>query len=495
MGDSVPAMVSRHAASLTAVWAAVGLLRLMTHEMWRDELQAWMIARGSDTPLQLISNLRYEGHPGLWAFCLFLVTRVTHSPVGMQLLNLAVGSATAFVLFRFAPFSRWVTVAIAFGYFVAYEYGTLSRSYGLGVLCIFCFCALFGSSHRRRLLMMGMALATLALTSIYGVIAAAGLAAGGLWDYWIHRPAPVPGRRRRTAAFAAVVAIGMVGTVYFVRQPADAGFDVSPRIVLDASVGLHTLGAVWRGLAPIPPPQRQFWNRDVLEPVPYVRALAGIALFAIALVVLRASPAALLAFAVGGTGLLAFSYLIYTGGIRHHGHYFLLLTAACWMAATATSPGSQSPWRPLLGSLAIIQLAIGTFASVVDFQFTFSGSRDAASYIRAHYPPDVPIVADPDLPGVPIAAWLDREVFFPQSDRSGGFVIWNKQRQSSDLGRAVAAADRLSTAAARDVLFVTNRAQPLPPPRFRHVGHFAGTIVPEETYDVYVLDANGALRH
>jgi hypothetical protein len=494
MGDSVSAS-SRYAFALTAVWAALGLLRLMTHEMWRDELQAWMIARGSETPLHLISNLRYEGHPGLWAFCLFLVSRITHSPVGMQLLNLAVGSAAAFVLFRFAPFRRWVIVSIAFGYFFAYEYGTLSRSYSLGVLCIVCFCALFGGSHRRRFLMMGVALAMLALTSIYGVIAAAGLAAGGLWDYWIHRPAPAPGRRRRAAAFAAVVAAGMVGTVYFVRQPADAGFDVTPRIELDASVGLHTLGAVWRGLVPIPPLNRQFWNRDVLEPIPLVRAAAGVALFAIVLVALRGSPAALLAFAVGGAGLLAFSYLIYTGGIRHHGHYFLLLTAACWMAATSMTRGTRPAWRPLLASLAVVQLAIGAFASAVDFRFTFSGSRDAASYIRAHYPPDVPIVADPDLPGVPIAAWLDRDVFFPQSDRSGGFVIWNNQRQPPDLGRAVAAADRLSTSAARDVLLVTTRAQPQPPPRFRHVAHFEGTIVREESYEIYVLDANGGVRH
>jgi hypothetical protein len=494
MGDSAPAELRRQALGLTAVWALLGLLRLMTHEMWRDELQAWTIARASETPLQLISNLRYEGHPGLWALCLFLVSRITDSPVGMQLFNLAVGSATAFLLFRFAPFRWWVTVSIAFGYFVAYEYGTLSRSYGLGMLCIFWFCAVYSGSHRRRLLMMGLALSMLALTSIYGVIAAAGLAAGALWDLWVHRPAPGPGRRRRTVTFAAVVALGMVVTVYFVRQPADAGFDITPRIRLDANVGLHTLGSVWRGLVPVPPLRRQFWNRDVLEPAPFVRAAAGIALFAAALSLLRGSRAALLAFTVGGTGLLAFSYLIYTGGIRHDGHHFLMLTATCWMAAANMSGTIRPAWGPLLGGLAILQFAIGTFASVMDFRFTFSGSRDTASYIRMHYPPDVPIVADPELPGVPIAAWLERDVFFPQSNRFGSFVVWNKQRLAPDLDRAVAAADRLSTGTGRDVLLLTTRAQQ-PPARFRHVGHFAGTIVPEETYEVYLLEAVSAAAH
>ena len=128
--------------SVTALWGALALVRLLSHEMWRDELQAWMIARGSETPAQLISNLRYEGHPGLWPFCLFLVSRFTDSPVGMQMLNLAVGTLTVAILVRWAPFPRWVTASIAFGYYFAYEYRNAQPELqprhvrGRGVLCV-----------------------------------------------------------------------------------------------------------------------------------------------------------------------------------------------------------------------------------------------------------------------------------------------------------------------------------------------------------------------
>ena len=488
MGDPRPAPSIRYSVLLTALWTALGLVRLLTHEMWRDELQAWMIARGSETPLQLISNMRYEGHPSLWAFSLFVVSSVTDSPIGMQLLNLAIGTATAFILFAFAPFPRWVTVSIAFGYFVAYEYGTLSRSYGLGILFIFAFCALFARARRGRALSLGITLGMLASTSVYGVLAAAGLGAGALWDGWIHRPGPGPGRRRRVAALAALAACGMLGTAYLVRQPPDAGFRIRPRTSIDPSVGLVAAGSVWRGLVPIPPPERQFWNRDVLERLPVVRAAAGIMMFATVLFAVRRSPAALLTFGVGGTGLLVFSYLIYEGGIRHHGHYFVLMTAGSWMGATTPRP-TLTGRGPLLAGLAVIQLATGAFASVMDVRLTFSGSRNAASYIRAHYPPDTPIVVDPELHGVPVAAWLERNVYFAQSERYGGFVVWNNRQQPPDLDRAVAAADRLSVAANRDVLLVTTH-QRVPPPRFRHVGHFEGAIVKEETYEVYLLRVN-----
>jgi hypothetical protein len=41
-------------------------IRLFRHAMWRDELQAFMLAKASRTPLEPFAKLQYEGHPGLW---------------------------------------------------------------------------------------------------------------------------------------------------------------------------------------------------------------------------------------------------------------------------------------------------------------------------------------------------------------------------------------------------------------------------------------------
>lgn len=485
MSEPRPHSSVTYTSCVTAIWIALGLVRLLTHEMWRDELQAWMIARGSETPLQLVSNLRYEGHPGLWPFCLFLVSRFTDSPVGMQLLNLAVGAAAVAILVRWAPFPRWVTASIAFGYYLAYEYGTLSRSYSLGVLCLVAFCALAGGRARHRTTLMAAALSLLALTSIYGVVVAAGLAAGVVWEAWSAQADAVQ-RRRRILRFAGIVAAGMIVTLFSIRQPADAGFTPTLRLEPNADRALHAMGSVWRGLAPVPPIGVTFWNRDILEPFPWTRAAAGVAMFAAALLVLRRHPSALLVFLAGAGGLFLFTYAVYQGGVRHHGHYFLLFMAACWIAAARTPQPHAGSWSGMLAMLAAVQLAVGCYASAIDLRATFSGSRDAAAYIRQHYPADIPIVVDPELPGVPVAAWLARDVFFAQSNRLGGFVLWNRQREAASLERAVAAADRLSGSARRDVLLVTTDPA-TPPARFQHVGHFEGEIVREETYEVYLL--------
>ncbi|MGH9370709.1 MAG: hypothetical protein ACRD15_04180, partial [Vicinamibacterales bacterium] len=228
---------------------------------------------------------------------------------------------------------------------------------------------------------------------------------------------------------------------------------------------------------------------------------------------------------------LLFTYLFYFGGARHHGHYFLGLVAACWIASATRSvsgipelaparlassaengldsansaraarlPGARWSWLGrvrragadythawrFLGLLAAVHILAGIYAGVLDIRVPFSGSRAAAAHIASHYPPDIPIVADPELPGVPLAALLHRDLYFAQSDRWGSFVIWNNRHQPSSLDRSVAAADRLAQELRRDVLLVLTYPE-IPPPRFEHVGHFPGAIMTAESYDVYLL--------
>ena len=81
-------------AGLTAVYALVLAFGLAHHEMWRDELQAWLLARDSAGPADLFANLKYEGHPALWHLLLMPLTRLTASPVAMQALHLVIASTT-----------------------------------------------------------------------------------------------------------------------------------------------------------------------------------------------------------------------------------------------------------------------------------------------------------------------------------------------------------------------------------------------------------------
>ena len=73
---------------LTGVFFAVASFTLLNHEMWRDELQAWLLARDSNGPFELFQNLKYERHPGLWHLLLMPLSRMFRSPEVMQWLHL-----------------------------------------------------------------------------------------------------------------------------------------------------------------------------------------------------------------------------------------------------------------------------------------------------------------------------------------------------------------------------------------------------------------------
>ena len=118
------------------VMAVIGGVSLAAHTMWFDELQAWNIARASHSLGDVFTNLRYEGHPPLWYLVLFPITRVTGDPRAMQVLEwLVLCAVYAVILFR-SPFTIWLRIALVAGYFVTFEYGVISRSYGLGMLLL-----------------------------------------------------------------------------------------------------------------------------------------------------------------------------------------------------------------------------------------------------------------------------------------------------------------------------------------------------------------------
>ena len=77
-----------YALGLAFLFLGVSAFTASHHEMWRDEIQAWLIARDSGSIFELFAHLKYEGHPGLWHLFLMPLTRITHSPVIMQVFHL-----------------------------------------------------------------------------------------------------------------------------------------------------------------------------------------------------------------------------------------------------------------------------------------------------------------------------------------------------------------------------------------------------------------------
>ena len=486
-----------------AAFCALGLILLLHHEMWQDEWQAWLIARDSPSLAALFRNLRYEGHPGLWHLGLFLVSRLTPSPSGMQVLHLLVATGAVYLFLTYAPFTRLEKLLFIFGYFPLYEYCAISRNYGLGILGLFAFCALYCAPPPRRYLLLALTLLLMCQTNVYAVMIAMALttvllmtavrdSAAGTW-------------KRLAVLIIALLGLGLA--VIQLVPPADSNVAAGWRLDLTLPHLTDTLAAVWKSYVPIPAPTYHFWGTNVI-PDPRWQALFSVFLLVFGLLLFIRQPVPLCLYVLGTAGILAFTYTKYPGSIRHHGHLFILFIASLWLSSV--SPPQRMPsdlvqrlsdfctanrHRVVLAILAAHLLA-GAAAASLDLWFPFSASREAALYIQQHRWDRGLILADADDAASSVAGCLGRRLYYPASRGWGSFIVWNRERQAEvkpeELLRQSA---ELSRRYHQDALLLLNYE--LPPGKFpvTLLQKFTRSLVPQENYYLYLAPRASPEKH
>lgn len=501
------------AVALACAFFAVGLFVAYHHEPWRDELQVWLVARDTPAIAGLFDNRRYDGHPALWFLIVYPLTRLTRQPAAMQLVHLLIATASAYLFARFAPFTRTQRALFCFGYYPAYEYSALSRSYALGFLLLFAACAAFNAGSGKRLRLIALLLALLANASGYGLMIACAVAAAVAYDFWRGRRAAAagvgedagsrtPAELLRATSAALIFAAGAALAVWTMTPGAGSGHDPGWYLWLGPRHPPRTLSIVWNAFAPLPPPSHNLWNANALAPGVVAAALSVVILIATALVLAR-RRAALVAYALGAGAILLFTHAKHYGGQRHHGHLYVLFVACLWLAARL--PDDVVRPRPverlarlvsarrgkILNALFALHALVAAVYIYWDWRHPFSRSRDAADFLRArglerHY-----VVADRDTTTSGLTAYLGRGFRYARGDREGTYIVWDRVRNGWPVGPGQRA-DLAGTArrAARerrgDVVVVSSYRLP-PEPDFEPLGELTGSIVVDENYYLYLV--------
>lgn len=496
-----------YAIGLTLLFALVGAVVVGRHEMWRDEIQAWLIARDSVSLLDLAHNLKYEGHPALWYICLFALTRISRSPVIMQAFHLLCASASIYIFARYSPFSRLQRLLFTFGYFPVYEYSVISRNYAIGVLLLFAFAALFQRRYTKTL-WLAVVLGLAAHTSVHVLIIVAAIVAAWIVDHLIaHRSGPAP---QETVAWRLRLGLGIVGlavtlSILQMAPPPDSGYAVGWTTTLAPHRLIRVITLTTRAFFPIPQIRPDFWGRlPLLETMPVflkVQLLLAAAIMAWITLALVRKPFALITYVLGASGLLAFFYFKDLGGLRHHGLLFVVFILAAWIAHYCPNVNWFKPlhrWSglaekslsPLLTILLLIHVVGGGIAVSLDYRYVFSHAQTTAAFIREKQLQGLPMVGYNDYAVSAVAGYLDKDqVYYPEEERWGSFVVWDKARDRN-LPDAViiAAAGRVQKQTQQDVLLILNHA--LDPveaaqQRITELARFTGATIKDENFYLY----------
>ena len=489
---------------------AVVAITLARHELWRDELQAWQIARDNHGFATMLHNTRYEGHPFLWFALLYPIAHAHAGPGALQILQFLIAAATITVAVWKAPFTALQKLLFVFGYFVVYEYGVLARNYGLGALLVVVVCAVAGRRGRRPWPAIGILLALLALTSAFGSLVAIAVLAGLLADErQRHREAPETAAGGATLAAGCVFVIVGLAVAYLqaARTPSDTSNYNHWRLHFDPGLAASSLSAVWRALVPIPALKRADWNTNILHARASIVGVLGLVLFLAVAWVLRERLGALVTWIVGVVLVVGFLYArIGTAtASRHVGHIFLCLAAAMWLAPTmqarvgtgtarargVTRQREQTRRVRAFTVLLVVQVVAGVFAVGLDLAYPFSNGKQMAHFIDAHYP-GVAVIGLPDTAASTVAGFLDRPIYYVNGARFGTYVVWNRSRDTLQPLEDLVQPNPPSPSA-RHVLVLLNAPLGDPNLHLRLVAHYDDGIVRDEHYWLYLADARGTL--
>jgi hypothetical protein len=414
-------------AGLTTTFLAAVLLQIGHHVMWRDELRTWQIARASSGLISLSRNMRYDAVPFLWNSIVFVLTRLFERPVAMQIVHACIAAAVIFVVARWSPFPRSSIVMFAMGYFPLYEYAVIARSYALTFLLITIACALI-AQPRVRLLWLAGVLFLLAQVSVWTPLFAVLLVAAGTAKALLTEGDQRADSNTIAAAAAIVLAGAALGVFQLFPGPGPSFISGWSGVVAERRI-TRTIASVFRGLVPIPLFGGHFWNTNILDEIPITQAVIGVSVLAIIGLALASRPVACALLFAGAVPLVVFTGWRFRGATRHHGYLFMLTIAAFWIAAATPEwkgvrPASDRMRKTCLATLLAVNAVAGLIAVAAGLIYPFSATWAAAQFITSTYGDTVVIAAVRDYPAAPIAQWLDRPIYFPET---GTYARYNTQ--------------------------------------------------------------------
>lgn len=446
-----------------AVWIGLVAFVSLHHEAWRDEAETWLMAR--DAPFgEILHRTAYLGTPVLWFSILAPFAKAGLPFATQALLHGALAAAAVWVLLRHAPFPSVVRSAIAFGYFLSFEYSVVARGYVLVVLGLF----LLAARRRDATWVDGLLIALTANATTHGFLLATVVLAV---------------RYRELPRTARIVAgLGLAAVVWQLQPPVDGQMEF---------FGLLRNAALLPRFAPL----AFFPDHDS---VPF--RLAGAVLAALAVVRLARRPRALALLVLGWGALVAFFSSVHVSGIRHVGLFALWLVYVSWEDAVrgtgpASGPAVAGAFRVAVGASLAVSLVTASRTWKTEVRTRFSEGVVMAAYLKDHGLAHAPIAAHPASHCESVLVHLPRRTFwYPGIRAHGSYMRWDADYARGELLGTRAAAGRVRTAFPRERLPLLLLAGPLPGAeglgyRLRHAtpGRFApGRFAhPEERFFLY----------
>jgi lipoprotein NlpI len=504
-----------------AAYFIIGLIGVFHHEMWRDELQTWLVGASSSGFGEFIHNMKGESNPLLWYTCNFILSRFTDSPVIAQVFHLLISSGSVYLILKYAPFNRLQKVLLSFSYFIFFEYSLLARGYALTIFFIFLFCALYQIKSKNRYLILSLILFFLAnTTGVHGVIITLSLLGMMVVDYYFTEDTSIRKKYKPMQLFmgVAVALIGIYIAYKWISPPSDSDRSNQWFTTYNAQRFSFTIRSFWMSLFPVPNrASENFWNSNYFFQINTgqltfdIMFIVSLAIFFYCVLMYSKKISVAVFYLAATFGVLLLTYsnntIFLLLAARHYGFIFIAFVTAAWLSAIVKKTTISIPGFNFLRTKFKVEkyftylltglFAIGVLGSIIafkkDYTYQFSNIERTGEYIMSHHLDKLPAAGYVDYAISPISAFTKQPIYFPDRDTTGRFTTWGVSRFSFDNNVIF---QRLANFISRQhdsVLFISTgdyfgigNEKVLGNIHFTRLTSFYNSVVPDENYVIYI---------
>lgn len=452
---------------LTLLFFALSLgVGMVHHEMWRDELESWLIASGSSSLADLFHNMKMGSNPYGWTLLLHFTSLVSLNPVVVQVAHFVFSVGAMYLFLRFAPFKVAQKILFCFGYYALYEYGVISRGYAMTLFFLFLFCSLF-----RKYWTTGIPLAIVIFflanaTGGFGVILSISLLIFMISNHFLDEM-HVLGDKKNIKYLVLSVIIILFSIWVAMRSmspPADSVYASAWFTHFDYDRFVEVFWRIWFGFVPIPKLSGpQFWNTNILigrylyPSITYYLTSFSLFILGFNILIFSRRLSVLLFYLSGTFGILLFSYLqtsiFYINASRYHGFLFLIFIVSLWLLAFFPEKNNVSV--PVLTSLSkkplvqiarehflnlflVVNVLVAVIACYKDYKYRFSSAEEAGKFIVEHKLENMPATGFIDCTVSPITAYTRHAIYYPDRDTTSTFPVWTSKNHTVEKERMLA---------------------------------------------------------
>jgi hypothetical protein len=437
--------------------AIVGAISMYHHEMWRDESQAFLIIRDSKNLGELWQNVRYEGHPILWYFVLYLCYQLFPSIYIIQVIHLVIGLGVIAAINWYSPFTLFEKFLLTFSYFFSYEYLVISRNYSIGILFMFAAIIVFyRSKNRGSVLPVAVLLGLAANANIYSLII----------SFWLFLYFLLKGKFDKQKGFFLkenfwpILVFLLLNTVAVLQIIAPEGR--TPKVRIAYAVSLKKLDKVFTEISEAMfyladlKQNEKYWGSNFFNNNFFTNTYFNVffhhlpVIFSLSLIIVfcfnsKKKRKILLFYLAAFFSLFVFTYMVFDKGfLRHAGAFFILFILAYWIFSEENRKNFKSNilLKRLFVGMLFVQCISAVFVHLRDIQYPFSRAKHAAIFLKETKRDTGKILIQPDFYGMSVVHYATlNKVFYPISESWGSFIKFNSARKPRKIKQIFRMAD------------------------------------------------------